>query len=146
VIFGQLFHGGREIMDTEDGTLAVALAPSAVPTERFHVMPRAMRCADPRDRRRRFGASAARLERASTAARSWRRAAYLPSQFLNPRPTCAPTRAAATPATAALPAEARGGASLNASRASWWGVRISIGEVTPEGPLTETRRSRRWPR
>ena len=42
VIFGQLFHGGREIMDTDEGTLAVALAPSAVPTERFHVMPRAM--------------------------------------------------------------------------------------------------------
>ena len=31
VIFGQLFHGGREIMDTEEGTLAVALAPSAGP-------------------------------------------------------------------------------------------------------------------
>ena len=43
VIFGQLFHGGREIMDTDEGTLAVALAPSAVPTERFHVMPRCRR-------------------------------------------------------------------------------------------------------
>jgi len=41
-VFGQLFHGGREIMDTEDGTLAVAWAPSPVPTERFHVIPRAM--------------------------------------------------------------------------------------------------------
>ena len=27
-VFGQLFHGGREIMDTADGTLAVAWAPS----------------------------------------------------------------------------------------------------------------------
>jgi len=41
-IVGQLFHGGREVMDTRDGTLAVALAPSVVPNERFHTMPRAM--------------------------------------------------------------------------------------------------------
>jgi 2,4-dienoyl-CoA reductase-like NADH-dependent reductase (Old Yellow Enzyme family) len=41
-IIGQLFHGGREVMDTRDGTRAVALAPSAVPNERFHTMPRAM--------------------------------------------------------------------------------------------------------
>ena len=46
MIFGQLFHPGREVMDPEDGTLTVALAPSAVPTERFRVMPRALRLAD----------------------------------------------------------------------------------------------------
>ena len=42
VLFGQLFHDGREMMESQDGSLSVALAPSAVPTERFHVMPRAM--------------------------------------------------------------------------------------------------------
>ncbi len=42
MLFGQLFHDGREMMESQDGSLSVALAPSAVPTERFHVMPRAM--------------------------------------------------------------------------------------------------------
>jgi NADH:flavin oxidoreductases, Old Yellow Enzyme family len=41
-IVGQVFHDGRELMESQDGTLPVALAPSAVPNERFHVMPRAM--------------------------------------------------------------------------------------------------------
>src|SRR5262245_41366493 len=41
-VFGQLFHPGREIMETAVGTAPVAYAPSAVPNQRFHVMPRAM--------------------------------------------------------------------------------------------------------
>ena len=41
-IFGQLFHPGREIMESQDGSAPVAYAPSAVPNERFHVMPRPM--------------------------------------------------------------------------------------------------------
>ena len=41
-LFGQLFHPGREIMESSDGTAPVAYAPSAVPNERFHVMPRPM--------------------------------------------------------------------------------------------------------
>jgi 2,4-dienoyl-CoA reductase-like NADH-dependent reductase (Old Yellow Enzyme family) len=41
-IIGQVFHGGREIMDSDDGTLPVPLAPSSVPSERFHTMPRSM--------------------------------------------------------------------------------------------------------
>ncbi|MBI3647739.1 MAG: oxidoreductase, partial [Actinobacteria bacterium] len=41
-MFGQLFHPGREIMESQDGSAPVAVAPSAVPTERFHVMPRAL--------------------------------------------------------------------------------------------------------
>ncbi|MCB1435222.1 MAG: oxidoreductase, partial [Alphaproteobacteria bacterium] len=41
-VFAQLFHPGREIMETADGLLAVAYAPSCVPNERFHVMPRAL--------------------------------------------------------------------------------------------------------
>lgn len=38
-IFGQLFHPGREIMETDDGTAPIAYAPSAVPNSRFAVMP-----------------------------------------------------------------------------------------------------------
>ena len=52
-LFGQLFHPGREVMDLADGTLTVAVAPSAVPTERFRVMPRPLRLGrNPRDHRR----------------------------------------------------------------------------------------------
>ncbi len=43
IVFGQLFHPGREIFPkTEDGSAMVAYSASAVPNERFHVMPRAM--------------------------------------------------------------------------------------------------------
>ena len=38
-VVSQLFHPGREIMETADGMLAVAYAPSVSPNERFHVMP-----------------------------------------------------------------------------------------------------------
>ncbi len=37
--FQQLFHDGREMMESEDGTMPVALAPSAVPERAVHVMP-----------------------------------------------------------------------------------------------------------
>ena len=40
LVFGQLTHPGREMADLEDGTSPVAYAPSAIPNERFHVMPR----------------------------------------------------------------------------------------------------------
>ena len=46
MIFGQLFHPGREIMETQDGTQAIAYAPSAVPNSRFHVMPAPLSRAD----------------------------------------------------------------------------------------------------
>ncbi len=41
-VFAQLSHPGREMTLAADGTHAVAYAPSAVPNERFHVMPRAL--------------------------------------------------------------------------------------------------------
>lgn len=41
-IFGQMGHGGRETRSGTDGSAPVAYGPSALPTERFHVMPRAM--------------------------------------------------------------------------------------------------------
>ena len=134
-VFGQLFHGGREIMETADGTLAVAWAPSAVPTERFHVMPRAMTDGLIREILDGFGAAAARLERAGLdGVEVVASHGYLPSQFLNPRTN--------------LRADAWGGdaagrlrflrEALAACRATTRpgfvvGLRISIGEVTPEG-------------
>ncbi|MEI2809079.1 MAG: hypothetical protein V9F00_02370 [Nocardioides sp.] len=60
-IFQQLFHDGREIMESGDGTLPVALAPSAVPNERFLVMPRAMSLAEVREMVRCYGEAARRM-------------------------------------------------------------------------------------
>jgi 2,4-dienoyl-CoA reductase-like NADH-dependent reductase (Old Yellow Enzyme family)/ribulose 1,5-bisphosphate synthetase/thiazole synthase len=137
-IFGQLFHGGREIMDTEDGTLAVALAPSPVPTERFHVMPRAMPVPLIREIVDGFGASAARLEAAGLdGVEVVASHGYLPSQFLNPRTNLRTDeyggddvrrRRFLREALAACRATTREGFVV--------GLRISIGEVTPDG-LTE---------
>lgn len=39
-VFAQLSHPGREMTVASDGTHAVAVAPSSIPNERFHVMPR----------------------------------------------------------------------------------------------------------
>jgi 2,4-dienoyl-CoA reductase-like NADH-dependent reductase (Old Yellow Enzyme family) len=39
---GQLFHPGREIRRAADGSRPVTYSASAVPTDRFHVVPRAM--------------------------------------------------------------------------------------------------------
>ena len=41
-IFAQLFHPGREVLSTADGFGAIAYAPSALPNERFHIMPKPM--------------------------------------------------------------------------------------------------------
>lgn len=85
-LFGQLFHDGREMMESQDGSLSVALAPSAVPTERFHVMPRAMPVALIEEIVNGFGASAARLQAAGIdGIEIVASHGYLPAQFLNPR-------------------------------------------------------------
>jgi 2,4-dienoyl-CoA reductase-like NADH-dependent reductase (Old Yellow Enzyme family)/thioredoxin reductase len=137
-VFGQLFHGGREIMDTEDGTLAVAWAPSPVPTERFHVIPRAMTESLIGEIIEGFGASALRLQTAGLdGVEVVASHGYLPSQFLNPRTN--------------LRTDGWGGdearrlrflrEALVACRAATRpgfvvGLRISIGEESPDG-LTE---------
>lgn len=41
-IFAQLFHPGREILSSYSGFAPIAYAPSAVPNERFHIMPKEM--------------------------------------------------------------------------------------------------------
>ena len=138
VIFGQLFHGGREIMDTEEGTLAVALAPSAVPTERFHVMPRAMPVPLIREIVAGFGSSAARLERAGLdGCEVVASHGYLPAQFINPRTNLRTDEYGGDEqrrlrflrdALAAARAATRPGFVV--------GLRISIGETSPEG-MTE---------
>jgi len=134
-IFGQLFHGGREMMDSRDGSLPLAVAPSAVPSERFHVMPRAMPRALIGDVVASYGEAAGRFRSAGfDGVEIVASHGYLPAQFLNPRVN--------------LRTDKYGGSDENrlcflrevvaAIRAAIdpacvVGLRISIGEVTPEG-------------
>ena len=85
-LFGQLFHPGREIMESQDGTLPVAYAPSAVPNERFHVTPRPMSANMIAEVIAGYAAAAHRLERAGLdGVELVASHGYLPAQFLNPR-------------------------------------------------------------
>ena len=84
-IFAQLFHPGREVMRTADGMSAVAYAPSAVPNERFHVMPREMSDALIRDIISGFANAAALMADAGyDGVEIVGSHGYLPAQFLNP--------------------------------------------------------------
>ena len=86
VIVSQLFHPGREIMESADGLLAVAWAPSAVPNERFQVMPRALDEPMIAEIVAGYAASAARLAEAGFDGVEYVAShGYLPAQFLNPR-------------------------------------------------------------
>lgn len=84
-IFGQLFHPGREIMETDDGTQPVAYAPSAVPNSRFHVMPVPMSHALIEEIIEGYGDAARRMDAAGfDGCEIVASHGYLPAQFLNP--------------------------------------------------------------
>ena len=84
--FGQLYHEGRTRAHSSDGSLDVALAPSAVPDERFHIMPRPMSLSMIEDMVNLFAAGAARLLRGGTdGVELLVGGGYLYSQFLSPR-------------------------------------------------------------
>ncbi len=134
-IVGQLFHDGRELMESPDGTLPVALAPSAVPNERFHVMPRAMPIPLIEEIRSGYASAARRLCQAGLdGVEVVASHGYLPAQFLNPRVN--------------LRTDQYGGSAENRlrflretitairaeiGREPVVGLRISIDEITPEG-------------
>ncbi len=85
-VFAQLTHPGREMTLAADGTHSVAYAPSSIPNERFHVMPREMPVSMIQEITASFGASAARLRRAGLdGVEVVASHGYLLSQFLNPR-------------------------------------------------------------
>ena len=84
-LFGQLFHPGREVMESTDGSAPVALAPSAVPNERFRVMPRALRTGEIAEIVEGYGSAARRLVAAGLdGVEVVASHGYLPAQFLNP--------------------------------------------------------------
>ncbi len=85
VLFGQLFHPGREARESASGMISHAYAPSSVPNERFHIMPRPMSA----------GLIGEVVDGYAYAARCLAQAGfdgveivashgYLPAQFLNP--------------------------------------------------------------
>lgn len=85
-VFAQLSHPGREMPLSADGTLAVAVAPSAIPNERFHVMPREMPVAQAKDIVAGFEAAAGRIRQAGMdGIEVVASHGYLIAQFFNPR-------------------------------------------------------------
>lgn len=86
VVFSQLFHPGREIMESADGLLAVAYAPSVSPNERFHVMPRALTPRLIAEIVAGYASAAGRMHQAGMdGVEVVASHGYLPAQFLNPR-------------------------------------------------------------
>lgn len=84
VILSQLFHPGREIMESADGLLAVAYAPSVSPNERFHVMPRALDVAMIAEIVAGYASAAARMAAAGFDGVEYVAShGYLPAQFLS---------------------------------------------------------------
>jgi 2,4-dienoyl-CoA reductase-like NADH-dependent reductase (Old Yellow Enzyme family) len=134
-IVGQIFHDGRELMESMDGTLPVALAPSAVPNERFHVMPRAMPIPLIEEIREGYASAARRLRDAGLdGVEVVASHGYLPAQFLNPRVNLRTDRYGGSPENRLRFLRETIGAIRDAiGREPIVGLRISIDEVTPEG-------------
>ena len=86
--FGQLYHPGRGDIagSSDDGTVAVAYAPSALPCERNQIVPREMTLALIQAVVDSYGAAAARMREAGfQGIEVMAHHGHLVSQFLNPR-------------------------------------------------------------
>jgi 2,4-dienoyl-CoA reductase-like NADH-dependent reductase (Old Yellow Enzyme family) len=84
-VFAQLFHPGREIMESQDGSAPVAFAPSATPSDRFHVIPRAMPRSVVAEIVAGYAAAAHRIQAAGLdGVEIVASHGYLPAQFLDP--------------------------------------------------------------
>jgi 2,4-dienoyl-CoA reductase-like NADH-dependent reductase (Old Yellow Enzyme family)/thioredoxin reductase len=85
-LFGQLFHPGREMAEADGGLLSVAYAPSAVPNERFHVMPRPLKQSMIDAIVHGYGDAARRMQSGGLdGVEIVASHGYLPAQFLNAR-------------------------------------------------------------
>ncbi|MCZ4352632.1 FAD-dependent oxidoreductase [Roseovarius aestuarii] len=83
-LFAQLFHPGREIMETADGTMPVAWSASATPSDRFRVIPRAMPITMIEEVVAGYAATARRMANAGIdGAEVVASHGYLPAQFLS---------------------------------------------------------------
>lgn len=134
-LFGQLFHPGREVMESQDGSAPVALAPSVVPNERFHVMPRALTLPLIEEIIDGYRLAAGRLQRAGLdGVEIVASHGYLPAQFLNPRTNLRDDAYGGDPARRMRFLEEVVNAVRSEVGASIAvGVRISADELDPEG-------------
>jgi len=86
VVVGQVFHPGREVMESRDGSAPVAYSAGAAPSERFHVMPRPLDRGEIEQVVADYAGAAERLVRAGLdGIEIVASHGYLPAQFLNPR-------------------------------------------------------------
>ena len=84
-IFSQLFHPGREIKMSSDGTTPTAYSASATANERFHLTPRPIPKRVLRDIVHGYGVSASHIQQAGIdGVEILASQGYLPAQFLNP--------------------------------------------------------------
>ncbi len=131
VLVAQIFHPGREIMESQDGSAPVAYSASDVPTERFHVTPRPLSRALIAEIVDGFAGATARLASAGVdGVEVVASHGYLPAQFLNPRLNLRDDEYGAEPLRflrEVLEAvrEAAGGRVV--------GLRVSVDERTPDG-------------
>lgn len=85
-LIAQLFHPGREMLASEDGTAPVSYSASPTPNERFHVMPRPMTPEMVAEVIAAHGDAAARMAKAGLdGVEIVASHGYLPAQFLNPQ-------------------------------------------------------------
>jgi 2,4-dienoyl-CoA reductase-like NADH-dependent reductase (Old Yellow Enzyme family) len=83
-VFAQLFHPGREILESQDGSIPVAYAPSVTPSDRFRCIPRALTKPIIREIIEGYGAGARRMKQAGIdGIEIVASHGYLPAQFLN---------------------------------------------------------------
>ncbi len=83
-LIAQLFHPGREMLASEDGTAPVSYSASATPNERFHVLPRPMPIELVREVIAYHGDAARRMVEAGLdGVEIVSSHGYLPAQFLN---------------------------------------------------------------
>lgn len=84
-LISQLFHPGREIVSSEDGTAPVSYSASPTPNERFHVLPRPMPGWLVEEVIDYYGNAGRRMKEAGTdGVEIVASHGYLPAQFLNP--------------------------------------------------------------
>ena len=84
-LFAQLFHQGRELLSSTSGLIPAAYAPSAVPNERFHIMPQPMPETLIREVIAGYAKAAGYLAVAGyDGVEIVANQGYLPAQFLNP--------------------------------------------------------------
>lgn len=85
-VFAQLFHPGREIMESQDGSLPVTYSASAAENDRFHSIPRPMTSGLIAEVIQGYADAALRIKAAGLdGVEIVASHGYLPAQFLNPR-------------------------------------------------------------